>query len=192
MNTTDTAAPSDEQIVESGYMHTVEDDEPLFAFDRKELIAMVRELIALATTPQTDGATVALNDAAVQLDAARYRGMRTLVMTDDLGDAAAEALDLLNGPEPSTEREYDALIDYAMAKAGIVIDPDLAATHAPAMAETQVPQFDAKHVSLKQRGQNIILTLELNGVEPAPRYKVIPVNPGVVRRAAASGGELGS
>jgi hypothetical protein len=67
----------------------------------------------------------------------------------------------------------------------------LAATHAPAMAETQVPQFDAKHVSLKQRGQNIILTLELNGVEPAPRYKVIPVNPGVVRRAAASGGEQG-
>jgi len=38
--------PSDEQIVEAGYMHTVETDEPLFTFDRKELIAMVRELLS--------------------------------------------------------------------------------------------------------------------------------------------------
>jgi hypothetical protein len=37
---------TDEQIVRAGYMHTVETDEPLFQFDRKELIAMVRELLA--------------------------------------------------------------------------------------------------------------------------------------------------
>jgi hypothetical protein len=44
---------SDERIIEAGYMHTVETDEPLFQFDRKELIAMVRELLAAdrATTP---------------------------------------------------------------------------------------------------------------------------------------------
>ncbi|MEM5460217.1 hypothetical protein VSR69_36035 [Paraburkholderia phytofirmans] len=29
--------PSDEQIVEAGYMHTVETDEPLFTFDRKRI-----------------------------------------------------------------------------------------------------------------------------------------------------------
>lgn len=48
-------ALTDEQIVEAGYMHTVEDDEPLFAFDRKELIAMVRELLARAQPPVADG-----------------------------------------------------------------------------------------------------------------------------------------
>jgi hypothetical protein len=44
---------SDERIIEAGYMHTVDDDEPLFAFDRQELISMVRELIAAdrATAP---------------------------------------------------------------------------------------------------------------------------------------------
>lgn len=40
------AMMTDEQIVEAGYMHTVETDEPLFQFDRKELIAMVRELLS--------------------------------------------------------------------------------------------------------------------------------------------------
>jgi hypothetical protein len=37
---------TDENIVTAGYMHTVETDEPLFTFDRKELIAMVRELLS--------------------------------------------------------------------------------------------------------------------------------------------------
>lgn len=48
----------------------------------------------------------------------------------------------------------------------------------------QVPQFDAKHVSLKERADGkLVLTLLLDGVESAPRYKVTPVNPGVVRVA---------
>ncbi|SMG01232.1 hypothetical protein [Burkholderia singularis] len=38
-------ALTDEQIIEAGYMHTVDDDEPLFVFGRPELIALVRELI---------------------------------------------------------------------------------------------------------------------------------------------------
>lgn len=50
-------ALTDEQIVEAGYMHTVEDDEPLFAFDRKELIAMVRELLT-AAQPASGGSDV--------------------------------------------------------------------------------------------------------------------------------------
>lgn len=45
---------TDERIVESGYMHTVETDEPLFTFDRKELIAMVRELLTAAQPASGD------------------------------------------------------------------------------------------------------------------------------------------
>jgi hypothetical protein len=52
-------------------------------------------------------------------------------------------------------------------------------------ALTDAPQFDAKHVSLKERPDGkLVLTLLLDGVEGAPRYKVMPVNPGVVRTAA--------
>lgn len=49
--------------------------------------------------------------------------------------------------------------------------------HTPASA----PSFEAKHLSLKQKGGKIILTLELDGVEGAPRYFVTPINPAVVR-----------
>ena len=37
---------TDEEIIRAGYMHTVEADEPLFTFNRPELLAMVRELLA--------------------------------------------------------------------------------------------------------------------------------------------------
>lgn len=46
------------------------------------------------------------------------------------------------------------------------------------------PQFDAKHISLKTRSDGkIVLTLLLDGVEGAPNFKVIPVNPSVIRAA---------
>jgi hypothetical protein len=48
-------------------------------------------------------------------------------------------------------------------------------------AAAGAPTFDAKHVSLKQKGDKIILTLELDGLEGAPRYRVTPINPAVVR-----------
>ncbi len=58
---------SDERIIEAGYMHTVETDEPLFQFDREELIAMVRELIAAdrATAPVSVAEPVANDDPEV-------------------------------------------------------------------------------------------------------------------------------
>lgn len=43
------------------------------------------------------------------------------------------------------------------------------------------PTFKGKHVSLKQKGAKLFLTLELDGVEGAPSYLVTPVNPAVVR-----------
>ncbi|WP_046427849.1 hypothetical protein [Burkholderia vietnamiensis] len=43
------------------------------------------------------------------------------------------------------------------------------------------PTFEGKHVSLKQKGAKLFLTLELDGVEGAPSYLVTPVNPAVVR-----------
>ncbi|PFH12910.1 hypothetical protein [Burkholderia sp. JKS000303] len=43
------------------------------------------------------------------------------------------------------------------------------------------PTFEAKHISLKQKGMKLILTLELDGVESSPRYAVTPINPCVVR-----------
>ncbi|MFM0432310.1 hypothetical protein PQQ75_25090 [Paraburkholderia aspalathi] len=59
----------------------------------------------------------------------------------------------------------------------------------PAQTE-RPPSFDAKHVRLRGIGAKMLLTLELDAVEPAPRYTVTPVNPSVVRAAAqpASGG----
>jgi hypothetical protein len=53
----------------------------------------------------------------------------------------------------------------------------------PAQTE-RPPSFDAKHVRLRGIGAKILLTLELDAVEPAPRYTVTPVNPSVVRAAA--------
>lgn len=47
--------------------------------------------------------------------------------------------------------------------------------------QRETPTFEAKHISLKQKGAKLILTLELDGVESAPRYMVMPINPSVVR-----------
>jgi hypothetical protein len=46
------------------------------------------------------------------------------------------------------------------------------------------PVFAAKHVSLKQGADGkLLLTLELDALESAPNYKVLPVNPAAVRAA---------
>ncbi|MCA7900709.1 hypothetical protein LGM39_15120 [Burkholderia cepacia] len=50
-----------------------------------------------------------------------------------------------------------------------------------AAQQPEPPTFEAKHVSLKQKGAKLILTLELDGVESALRYTVTPINPSVVR-----------
>lgn len=50
-----------------------------------------------------------------------------------------------------------------------------------ATQQPEPPTFEAKHISLKQNGSKLILTLELDGVESAPRYAVTPINPCVVR-----------
>ncbi|MCA8251812.1 hypothetical protein LGM89_00915 [Burkholderia sp. AU31624] len=50
-----------------------------------------------------------------------------------------------------------------------------------AAQQPEPPTFEAKHISLKQKGAKLILTLELDGVEGAPRYTVTPINPSVVR-----------
>ncbi|MDR8077813.1 hypothetical protein KPA96_19345 [Burkholderia cenocepacia] len=42
----------DEQIIQAGYMHCVDDDEPLFQFGRRELLLMVRELLAASPAEQ--------------------------------------------------------------------------------------------------------------------------------------------
>jgi hypothetical protein len=82
----------------------------------------------------------------------------------------------------------DQIVEYANARV-------LAASPQPAQTEralTNAPVFDAKHVSLKQRADGkLVLTLLLDGVECALRYKVSPINPAVVRAAAqpASGGD---
>ncbi|HIC7214890.1 hypothetical protein [Burkholderia stabilis] len=71
---------------------------------------------------------------------------------------------------PEVKADYDAelrLLDRLVA---------LLAAQQP-----EPPTFEAKHVSLKQKGAKLILTLELDGVESAPRYTVTPINPSVVR-----------
>jgi len=50
-----------------------------------------------------------------------------------------------------------------------------------AAQQPETPTFEAKHISLKQKGAKLILKLELDGVEGAPRYTVTPINPSVVR-----------
>ncbi|VWB76885.1 gp38 [Burkholderia lata] len=49
-------ALTDEQIIQAGYMHCVDDDEPLFQFGRRELLLMVRELLAASPVEQHEAA----------------------------------------------------------------------------------------------------------------------------------------
>ncbi|MFX1675166.1 hypothetical protein PWR63_23450 [Paraburkholderia sp. A2WS-5] len=44
--------------------------------------------------------------------------------------------------------------------------------------------FEGKHVSLKQKGSKLLLTLELDAIEGAPAYAITPINPAVVRATA--------
>jgi hypothetical protein len=79
------------------------------------------------------------------------------------------------------------------AETGHAAEPDEVPLYAAPQAECapiapRAPTFEAKHVSLKQKGEKIILTLELDGVEGAPRYAITPINPGVVRADADTAG----
>ncbi|CAE6900830.1 hypothetical protein [Paraburkholderia domus] len=80
--------------------------------------------------------------------------------------------------------ELSKYIAYALPE-GI---HELYAAPQPAQTEralTDAPEFDAKHVSLNERADGkLVLTLLLDGVEGAPRYKVRPVNNSVVRATA--------
>lgn len=58
---------TDEEIIRAGYMHTVEDDEPLFTFNRPELLAMVRELLAAHSAKSHDAWKLAVDDELVTI-----------------------------------------------------------------------------------------------------------------------------
>lgn len=60
----------------------------------------------------------------------------------------------------------------------------LLAAHPEQRMSDAAPTFEGKHVSLKQHGAKLVLTLELDAIEGAPRYTVTPLNPAAVRNAA--------
>lgn len=84
---------------------------------------------------------------------------------------------LLNGEEGAAPQASLGDIVAQVRKEGIKA--------APAVPQS-VPSFNARQISLKQRGAKIVLTLELDAIEGAPQYIVTPINPSVVRPAAPS------
>lgn len=90
-------------------------------------------------------------------------------------------------------REFEELCDLIPDDAhwGMPLTPDLvrhirASIAAPTPSASSVPSFEAKHVSTKMKGETIVLTLELKGLEGAPQYLVTPINPAAVRAAPAN------
>ena len=104
---------TDEEIIRAGYMHTVEADEPLFTFNRPELLAMVRELLAAHSAKSHDAWKLAVDDELVTIGS-------TTDSFDSPKAAIAELIDWhVNAAlDPAISKGAQDLIDKGKVSAG--------------------------------------------------------------------------
>ncbi len=109
--------------------------------------------------------------------------------TEHLGDRCRAVEKEPSGEREATIAEVLCELD-GMIKRGEIDEPAHSERNGIVMAfnaiarlaeNASTPTFVAKHVSLKQKGGKIELTLEVDGIEGAPRYALTPINPAVVR-----------